>query len=206
LFSLRLDRLCLLLSVVALGFPLSVVPSVQAQVSFTLSVSPGRVVLGTRSGLTDRFGVTVIAGQGFNGTVTFSVTGVPAGVSAVFQDWGAYLTSLAIFTTYLDIASSPNATLGDYVLTVSATSQRNSSLYIVSTRVSLVIQENGELRPLLRGNATRTTAPSGEQENMIPLTILALAVGAVLGSVTTYVLIRENRRAPRRSKHVTARP
>lgn len=206
MFSLGLARLCLLISVVALGSPLSAVPSVQAQVSFTLSVSPGRVVLGTNSGLTDRFGVTVIAGREFNGTVTLSVTGVPAGVTAVFQDWGAYLTSLAIFTTYLEITSSPDATLGDHVLTVSATSQLNSSLHIVSTRVSLVIQENGELRPLLRGNATRTTAPSAEQENVIPLTVLTLAVGAALGSVTTYVLIRENRGAPRRPKHATARP
>jgi hypothetical protein len=156
------------------------------------------MVLGTKSGLLDRFGVTVIAGHLFNGTVTLSVSGVPTGVTAVFQDWGTYLAPLSIFTTYLEVTSSPNATLGDHILTVSAMSQHDSLFYIASSQVRLLIQENGQLRPLLEGNATRTTTPSPiGQEYVISLTILALAAGAALGSVATYIFIREKRRPGR---------
>jgi uncharacterized membrane protein len=176
------------------------IPYVQAQVPFTIVVSPDGIVLGTRSGFTDRFGVTVIAGQGFNGTVSLSVFGVPPGVTAVFQDWGAYLTPLALFTTYLEVTSSTNATPGHHIITISATSQHGSSFYIASTRVSLVIQDDGQPRPLLEGSATQVATPSASgQEYVISLTVLGLAAGIALGSVTTYVFIRERKRPARKA-------
>lgn len=196
----------MLLLVIASSFALPIVPSVQAQVPFAISVSPEQVVLGTRSGFSDRYGVTVIAGQGFNGTVSLSVSGVPDGVTAIFRDWGTYLSPLSIFTTYLEVASSPNATLGLYTLTISATNQRDSSFYIASTRVSLVVQESGQPRPLLEGNATRTTTPSAGQEYVVSLTILALATGIALGSVTTYIFVRERTHTRKRRVQRNAQP
>ena len=202
MLSTRAARCALLLSVVSWSVLLSI-PHVHAQAPFTVSVSPGRIVLGTKSGLSDRFGVTVIAGHLFNGTVTFAVSGVPTGVTAVFQDWGTYLAPLSIFTTYLEVTSSLNATLGDHTLTVSATSQHDSLFYIASSQVHLLIQENGQPRPLLEENATRTTPPSPMgQEYVISLTILALATGAALGSVATYIFIRE-RTQPRRGRELS---
>ena len=157
-----------------------------------MSAYPDRVILGTRSGFTDRFTVTVLAGQGFNGTVYVYVSGVPDGVTAVFRDRGSYLTSLATFVTYLEVTSSPNVMLGNYTLTVSATSQGPSVFYAVATQVTLTIQENGEPRTLSESNLTRvTTASAGGQEYAISLTILTLAAGIALGSVTTYILVRK---------------
>jgi len=140
----------------------------------------------------DRFTVTVLAGEGFNGTVYLSVSGVPDGVTAVFRDRGSYLTSLAIFVTYLEVTSSPNVRPGNYTLTVSATSQGPSVFYAVATQATLTVQENGKPRTLLEGNVTRfTTPPAGGQEYVISLTILTLAAGIVLGAVATYIFIRK---------------
>jgi uncharacterized membrane protein len=164
----------------------------QTQTPFTMSVSPDRIVLGTRSGFTDLFTVSVLAGEGFNGTVFLSVSGVPNNVTAVFRDRGSYLASLAIFTTYLEVTSSPDARLGNYTLTVSAASQGPSVFYAMATRVTLIIQEIGQPRTSLEGNRTQVTNPSAAgRGHVISLTILALATGIVVGSVTTYILVRK---------------
>lgn len=157
-----------------------------------MSVSPDQIVLGTISGFTDRFTVSVLAGEGFNGTVFFSVSGVPDGVTVVFRDRGFYLVSLTIFATYLEVTSSPDARLGNYTLAVSAASQGPSVFYAVATRVTLIIQEIGQMRTSLEGNRTQVTNPSAAgQGHVISLMILALATGIVMGSVTTYILVRK---------------
>jgi uncharacterized membrane protein len=165
--------------------------SVQAQAPFTMSVYPDRIVLGTKSGFKDWFTVTVLAGQGSNGTVFLSVSGVPDGVAAIFRDRGSYLTSLAIFATYLEATSSPDARLGNYTLTVSAASQGPAVFYAVATRVTLTVQEIGQPRTMLEGNRTRLTSSAAGGQYSISSTILALAAGIALGSVTTYILVRK---------------
>lgn len=148
----------------------------------------------------DRVTVTVLAGEGFNGTVFLSVSGVPDGVGAVFRDSGSYLASLATFVTYLEVASSPNARLGNYSLTVSAGSQGPSIFYAVPSQVTLTIQENGEPRTLLEGNVTRVTTLSAGGQYVISSTILAFASGIVLGSVTTYIFIRKKMETEKKLK------
>ncbi len=64
----------------------SAVHYVQGQAAFAILVYPDQLILGTRSGLTDRFDVSVAAGERFNGTVSLSASGVPSGVSASFKE------------------------------------------------------------------------------------------------------------------------
>ena len=79
-----------------------------------------------------------MAGEEFNGTVTFSVFGVPLGVTVAFQDRVVYLASLAMFTTCLEVAALPDVALGNYTLTVAAASQGLSVFYAVADRVTLL--------------------------------------------------------------------
>lgn len=168
------------------------VPASQAQAPFTMSVYPDRIVLGTRSGFKDCFTVTVLAGEGFNGTVFLSVSGVPSGVAAVFRDRGSYLTSLAILVTYLEVTSSPVARLGNYTLTLSAASQGPTVFYAMASQVILTIQEEGQTRTPFEGNVTAVvTSPTGREEYGTSTTILAFAAGIAVGSVTTYILVRK---------------
>jgi hypothetical protein len=148
--------------------------------------------LGTRSGFTDRFTVTVLAGEGFNGTVFLSVSGVPSGVTAIFHDRGSHLTSLAIFVTYLEVTSLPEAKLGNHTLTVSAASQGPTIFYAVASQVILTIQEKGQTRTPFEGNVTAVvTSSAAGQEYVTSTTILAFAAGIAVGSVATYIFIRE---------------
>ncbi len=157
----------------------------QAQAPFTISVYPDTIILGTRSGSTGRFIVTVLAGPGFNGTVYLSVSGAPDGVTAIFRDYGAYVTSLATFTTYLEVTSSPAATLGNNTLAISATSQFESFFYAAVSQVGLIIQEHGQ---------TRAGSKSDEQaatSSRYTITLIAaLVAGIFIGSLSTYVFVR----------------
>jgi hypothetical protein len=162
---------------------------------FTLSVSPDRVVLGAVNGSTSWFDVTVMAGEGFNGTVSFSVFGTPLGVTAVFQDRVVYLASLAMFATCLEVAAHPDARQGNYSLTVAAASQGPSVFYAVANRVTVIIQEAGQAPASSVCNRTQTTNPSAAgPEHVIPLYASVFAAGIILGSATTYILIRKSRK------------
>ena len=155
-------------------------------------VQPDRVVLGTMSGFTDRFTVTVMAGQSFNDTVNLAVAGVPENVTAVFRDRSAYLAPLTVFATYLEVTSSPSAKLGNYTLTVSAASQGPSVFHAVAVHVTLIVQEIGQPRMLNEGNRTQTTTSSASgQEYVLSLTIVALVAGAAIGSLATHIFMRE---------------
>ena len=185
----------MLLLVVASTFAVPGVPSVRAQTPFTLSVSPDRVVLGTVNGSTSWFDVTVMAGEGFNGTVSLSVFGAPPGVTTVFQDRVVYLASLAMFTTCLEATALPDARQGNYSLTVAAASQGPSVFYAVANRVTITIQEVGQAPASLGCNRTQTANPSAAgPEYVISSYALVLAAGVVLGSTATYILVRKSRK------------
>ena len=171
---------------------------VYSQAPFTLAVFPDRVILGTRSGFSDRITVTVLAGQGFNGSVYFSVSGLPQGVNATFRDHGTFLTSQRTSTTYLEVNSSPNAQIGNYTLTISAASQEESVFYAVSNQVTLTIKEIGEPRATSTANTNGATGLDHAQ------TILALAIGLVVGSVSTYILVRGKAKRVRRRRPQSA--
>jgi hypothetical protein len=187
-----------LLLVVASSFVAPDVPSVRAQTPFTLSVSPDRAVLGTVNGSTSWFDMTVMAGEGFNGTVSFSVFGAPPGVSAVFQDRVVYLVPLAMFTTCLEVSAQPDARQGNYSLTVAAASQGPSVFYAVANQVTLIIQEVGQAPASSGCNRTQTANPSAAgPEYVISSLALVFVAGILLGSATTYVLMRKSRKLQR---------
>ena len=188
----------MLLLVVASTFAVPSVPPVRAQTPLTLSVSPDRVVLGAVHGSTSWFDVTVMAGEGFNGTVSFSVFGAPPGVTAVFQDRVVYLASLAMFTTCLEVTALPDAIRGNYSLTVAAASQGPSVFYAVANQVTLIIQEVGQAPASSGCSRTQTANPSAAgPEYMISSYALVFAAGIVLGSTTTYILVRRRRKLQR---------
>jgi len=176
------------------------IPSVRAQTPFTVSVSPDRMVLGTTNGSTSWLDATVTAGEGFNGTVSFSVFSTPPGVTAVFQDPVVYLTPLAVFSTCLEVTVLPDARSGNYSLTVGVASQRSSVFYAVAYRVTLIIQDAGQPRTPLGCSKTWVTTPSAPgQEYMISLIILGLVAGIAIGSVTAYSFMRKRTRPAKRT-------
>ena len=166
---------------------LCTIPLVQAQVPFTITVTPSQIVLGTQSGTSDRFGVVVFAGQGFNGTVLLQVSGVPNGVNAVFDTPAAYITSLQVFSTYLTLTCSGNATEGTNVLTISGSSEQPSGVYVVSNQVTLMVQQHGEPRNL--SSQANMTQPQFEESYVIAVTIVGVVAGFSLGSIVTYILV-----------------
>ena len=200
MFSAVSLRFCMLLSIIALSFVIPAVPSVQAQVPFTVSVFPDRIVLGTRNASTTWLNVTVMAGEGFNDTVSFSVFGAPPGVAAVFQDPIVYLTPLAIFKTCLEVTALPDTRLGNYTLTIGVASQGPSVFYAVADRVTLIIQEVGQPRTPSECGRTQVTTPSAPGQEYVISLILGLAAGIAIGSLTTYVFMRERIRPARKTK------
>jgi len=172
-------------------------PTVAAQVPFTLVITPGRLVLGTVANTAGRFGVSVLAGQAFNGTVALGVARVPTGVQASFEEAAVSLLPLAVSTTYLDVAASPNATLGSYTLTISATSQQPSIFYASSNQATLVIQENGEPSLLSTANIA-----SAGKEVPISWALIGVVVAFALGSATTYLLTSKKRKPAKRTRRV----
>jgi len=170
-------------------------PIVAAQVPFTLVVTPTRLIIGTVANTASRFGVSILAGQAFNGTVALGVAGIPMGVQASFEEAYVSLLPMGVSTTYLDVAASPNATMGSYTLTVSATSQQLSIFYASSSPAVLVIQENGEPGLYSTGNIV-----SAEGNVPISWVSVAVVVAFALGSAATYLLTSKKRKPAKRPR------
>jgi hypothetical protein len=187
----------MILSMAIFTVLISPFPTVAAQVPFTLVITPGRLVLGTVANTASRFGVSVLAGQAFNGTVALGVAGVPTGVQASFEEAAVSPLPMAVSTTYLDVAASPNATPSSYTLTISATSQSPSIFYASTSQATLVIQENGE-----PGISSMANIVSAEREVPISWTLIGVVVAFALGSATTYLLTSKKRKPAKRTRRV----
>jgi len=183
-----------------LAFLLAMLPfaqlaaSTQAQTPFTMLVSPNQAILGTKGGFSDVLIVSILAGEGFNGTVALSLSGVPDGVTATLHDQAAFLTPLSAFTTSLQLTSSPSAKEGNYSLTLAATSQQSSNFYAVANTINLVIQENGQ------PHTTENSSAAAGNNETLRISVLAALLGSVLGSVATILVTRRRKRHRRRGK------
>jgi hypothetical protein len=170
------------------------VASTQAQTPFTMLISPNQAILGTKGGFTDILTVSILAGEGFNGTVTLSLSAVPDGVTATLHDQAAFLTPLSAFTTSLQLTSSPSTKEGNYSLTLAATSQQSSNFYAVANTINLVIQENGQ------PHTTETPAAAAGNNETLQVAVLAGLLGSILGSMATILITRRRRRRGKRRR------
>ncbi len=81
---------------------------------FSLSTLPNTVQVGL--GTSAQTTVTVTSGNGFNGSVSLSASGLPSGVTAMFNPSSTTTTSMLTFT------ASGGATIGTVVVTITGTS------------------------------------------------------------------------------------
>ncbi len=103
--------------------------------SFTLSAAPTTVSV--QAGQNTTVSATVAVSNGFNWPVSFSITGVPSGVTAKFSQ--ASLAAPGSGTTSLQISSSSATVTGSYTLTISATGGGMTQTVAVPLTVTAVV-------------------------------------------------------------------
>jgi len=101
---------------------------------FTMSATPASQTV--KKGASTTYNASVKAVNGFNGVVTFSVTGLPANATATFNP----KTVTGAGNTVLTVATTKKAPVGTYSLKVIGTSGPAS----VSASVSLKVSNNGK--------------------------------------------------------------
>ena len=138
---------------------------------FSLTASPS--VQTIVSGDTAHYTATVGALNGYTGTVTFSVSGLPAGASSVFTPGSVTVSgssALAIATT---IGTTPN---GTYPLVISAT----DGVLTHSANVTLVVTDFG----ISATPASQTIVQGNAASYSVALTVNSGFTGSVNFSVT----------------------
>ena len=107
---------------------------INASGDFSLSASPTSRTI--TAGGTATYVATVSAMNGFNETVTFGVSGLPAGVTATFTPPSVTASG----TTDVTIVSTASTPAGTYPLTMTGTSATRTH----STTISLVVNASGD--------------------------------------------------------------
>ena len=119
---------------------------------FSLSVTPSsRTVI---PGASTTYSATVTPVNGFSGTVNFSVTGLPAGVTATFTP-----ASVTSGSTTLNVSTSATTAPGNYPLTIQATSGPRMRTVNVTLVVNggFSISATPTSRTITRGGVTTYT-------------------------------------------------
>ncbi|HEY6943661.1 MAG TPA: S53 family peptidase, partial [Candidatus Acidoferrum sp.] len=106
--------------------------TVNPQGNFTLSASPSSLTI--VQGASGTSTITITPQSGFNGSVSLSASGLPAGVTASFNPSSTASTNTASTST-LTLAASSTATTGTVTVTVTGSSSNLSS----STTISLTV-------------------------------------------------------------------
>lgn len=101
---------------------------------FALSASPNTLVLAPASSITST--ITVSPLNGYSGTVTFFISGLPAGTTGVFTPSSINVGGAASSTSTLGITTSANTPAGMYKLIIAAT---DSSTTVHTTSISLTV-------------------------------------------------------------------
>jgi hypothetical protein len=123
--------------------------TVQALVqSFTLSASPSSVSI-SKGGASGQSTVTITGVNGFNSPVTLSATGVPAGVTAVFNPNPAFPTST------LTLTAAKSAKAGTYTITIKGVSGTLSA----TTTLTLTVDALGSFT--LKASPSSLTVAQG---------------------------------------------
>ena len=134
---------------------------------FSLSATPasGSILAGASTTYT----ATVTAGPGFTGTVTFSVTGLPAGATASFNPTSVNTSG----STTLSVTTNGSTPAGSYPLTITGTSGPVTQ----SVNVTLVIT----------GDFTISATPASftiKRGGIATYTVTITTVGGFTGTVT----------------------
>ena len=145
------------------------------QPDFTLSATPVSQTVG--QGSTTSYDLSVAPSGGFSGTVTFSVSGLPAGATANFNPTSVTTSGSSTMT----VSTSVSTPVGSYPLDIVAT----SGSLVHSVRVSLVVSGSTNFsisaspssRTVSRGSSTTytvTIAGSGGFSGTVTLSLSGL--------------------------------
>ena len=121
---------------------------------FSLTASPSSQTVSAGAG--GSYTATVTAGTGFTGVVTFSVSGLPAGASAIF----APTTVTAAGSTTLSVNTAASTPAGSYPLVVTGTSgqlSRSKTVTLIVANGDFTISATPSSRTLNRGDTTTFT-------------------------------------------------
>jgi hypothetical protein len=117
--------------------------------SFTLSATPTSTTVA--AGGTGTYTVTLTQGNGFSGTVSFSVTGLPSGATGLFNP--SSMTTSGSST--LSISTSASTPPGSYTLTITGTSGQASNTATVTLVVgaNFTVSVSPKSRTIARGKS-----------------------------------------------------
>src|SRR5208282_1020292 len=152
--------------------------TVQALVqSFTLAASPSSVTI-AKGGASGQSTITITGVNGFNSNVTLSASGVPAGVTAVFNPNPAFPTST------LTLTAAKTAKAGTYTITIKGVSgslnasttltltvEALGSFTLTASPSSLTVAQGGS------GTSTITVHPTGGFDQAVNLTAVGVPSG-----------------------------
>ncbi|MGA7080755.1 MAG: protease pro-enzyme activation domain-containing protein [Terriglobales bacterium] len=153
---------------------LTVNPLVQ---SFTLAASPNSLTI-AKGGAGGQSTITITGVNGFNSNVTLSATGVPAGVTAVFNPNPAFPTST------LTLTAAKSAKAGTYTVTIKGVSGSLSA----TTTLTLTVEALGSFKLSASpskltvaqgssGTSTITVEPTGGFDQAVNLTAIDVPSG-----------------------------
>ncbi len=154
--------------------------SVKAAPSFTLSLASPKITLAQGAGTTDL--LTVNPANGFNGTVSLTATGLPAGVDDAFSPSNSTSTNTQ-FVLYV----TPAATPGSYTMAlngVSGSQTATTPLTLVVTGTQTITFNAIGAQPVGGTLTVNATATSG-----LPVTFTVVPNGncSVSGNVVTFL-------------------
>lgn len=176
-----------------------------AQADFTLGASP--TSQSVNPGSNASYNVTVTGLNGYGGTVSFSVSGLPVGATRTFTP----ATVTGSGSTTLTIATNAATAAGTYPLVITGTDGPLTH----TTNVTLTVSEPGDFaisasppsQTVARGSTTTyivTITPSGGFNGIVSFSVSGLPKrtsanfnpSSVTGSGTSTLTVRPNRNAP----------
>jgi uncharacterized membrane protein len=159
------------------------------QSSFTLNASPSSQIVAQNSSTT--FLVTVVPANNYTGTISFSVTGLPAGASASFSP--ATITTSG--TTTLTITTAATTALGTYPLSIigsDGTAGHSAQVTLTVANPDFTVSASPASQTVLQGSSTSysiTQAALNHYSNTVSYSVSGLPAGATAtftpASITT---------------------
>ena len=147
---------------------------------YSLSASPASQTVAP--GASTSYTVTVTPSGGFNGTVTFSVSGLPAGAGASFNPASVNTSG----SSTMNVTTSASTPVGSYPLTITGTSGTLShttsvTLVVANANANFTLSATPASQSAPRGGTTTytvTVTPSGGFNGTVSFAVSGLPSGA----------------------------